>query len=212
MYGYLWRELELGKIDTLTKTKRAGQIDVFLEQRHREARSSGEKFSVLLVDIDGFKAVNDTYTHEIGNHTLSELADVIRPRSKGEEIFRYGGDEFLIITKLGVNERKCYGYADRIVREVTDYPFLGEVNSEDRIYLTVSCGCAVSKGQEEDVSVLRRKVVYALKKAKEIKAEKTRGKPPDEEKQAYRGIAYLYSKAVDGPMGQTSENQQTDIP
>lgn len=182
-YALLKGSLETGKQDLMTKSMRADQINPFLERRVSEAQSRDSSFAVLLVDIDNFKRINDEYNHEIGNYTLAELVQVIRPRSKGEEIFRYGGDEFLIVTNLGIDERDCWGYANRIVREVSEYNFLGEVNSPNRVKLTVSCGCLVARGDQE-VNHIREHLVAALKKAKKPNGYSPHGK----------NSAYLYNE------------------
>lgn len=163
---FLRKKLQSGREDAMTGTLRAGEIDTFIDRRLREVRAAHSHFAVLLVDIDEFKRVNDDYNHEIGNHTLGELVEVIRPRSKGEEIFRYGGDEFLIVTNPGVDDRGCWGYANRIVREVSEYPFLGRVNSPDRVKLTVSVGAFVSNGSDS-TKAIRNSIVTALKNAKD---------------------------------------------
>ena len=163
---FLRKTLQSGREDSMTGTLRAGEIDPFVERRLREVRAANSHFAVLLVDIDEFKRVNDQYNHEIGNHTIRELVEVIRPRSKGEEIFRYGGDEFLIVTNVGVDVRGCWGYANRIVREVAEYSFLGQVNSPERVKLTVSVGAFVSDGSE-GVKEIRNNIVMALKRAKD---------------------------------------------
>ncbi|MCB0713370.1 MAG: GGDEF domain-containing protein [Ignavibacteriae bacterium] len=186
MYSLLKQKIEAGKIDVMTESLRAEQINPFLEKRLKDAKAKGTSFAVLLVDIDSFKTINDDYDHEIGNHTLSELVQVIHPRSKGEEIFRYGGDEFLIITGLGVAKRECWGYAKRIVREVAEYDFPGKINSNKHVKLTVSCGCVVSRG-EETVDLIREYVVNALKNAKK----------PNEESPNGKNSAYLYEQSTE---------------
>jgi diguanylate cyclase (GGDEF)-like protein len=161
----LRKALKHGRLDAMTNTLRADQIDGFLTKRLAEATSKKLKFAVLLVDIDNFKSINDEYNHEIGNHTLAEIAGIIRPRSPGEEIFRYGGDEFLIVAKLSMDNRSCWGYAKRIVSDVSQWNFLGEVNNSRSIKLTVSCGCVLA-GPGDTVDGIRKQVVDALKLAK----------------------------------------------
>lgn len=168
-------ELHSGKHDSMTGALRADQINHFLEKRLKEARNSNSTFGVLLVDIDNFKEVNDNYNHEIGNATLQEVAEVIQPRSKGEQMFRYGGDEFFIITNLGTDDRACWGYANRLIRDVSKYPFLGDARSDQRITLTVSCGCAIITG-EQTVASARQGAVTALKEAKQPSAGGCGGK------------------------------------
>nr|VFK25553.1 MAG: diguanylate cyclase (GGDEF) domain-containing protein [Candidatus Kentron sp. LPFa]VFK35967.1 MAG: diguanylate cyclase (GGDEF) domain-containing protein [Candidatus Kentron sp. LPFa] len=154
-YFVLRIKLNLGKMDMMTNTLREAQINPFLEKRIEVARNANTLFGVLLVDIDNFKKINSDYNHEVGNNILCELAEIIRPRSKGEEIFRYGGDEFLIVINIdqdevnitNQNERNCWGYAGRILREVRSHSFPGDINSSD-ISLNVSCGCLVTDGKE----------------------------------------------------------------
>ena len=174
-YLLLRRALELGRIDSMTDTLRADQIDPHLEKNLAEASTRNLAFAALLVDIDNFKAINDDHNHEIGNHTLAEVARTIRPRSPGEEIFRYGGDEFLIIAKQGMDERECWGYAKRIVRDVAEFDFLGEVNSTQPIKLTVSCGCTIV-APGDTTEKIRRRLVEALKRAKQPTGENPKGK------------------------------------
>lgn len=70
-------------------------LDNYLES---EIRNS-EKFSVMMVDVDFFKQVNDTYGHDVGDDVIKGLAVVLQNNTKGSDIaVRYGGEEFLIIT------------------------------------------------------------------------------------------------------------------
>jgi diguanylate cyclase (GGDEF)-like protein len=174
-YMLLRKTILLGRKDVMTQSLRASQIDPFIERRITEAKAKNSSFGVLLVDIDNFKQINDDFDHEIGNHTLAELVDVIRPRSPGEEIFRYGGDEFLLVTNIGVDERGCWGFSRRIVRDVAKHDFLGKVNSRKGIRMTVSCGCLIAQGNDTVVQI-RRDIVIALKRAKSPNAESPTGK------------------------------------
>ena len=153
--------------DVLTDTLHANHIDTSLEQQIAKAKLQNSYFGVLLVDIDNFRSVNNSYHHEIGNNVLTQMVGVIRPRSHDEKIFRYGGDEFLIIAKLGMSKEDCWGFGNRIVNEISKYPFVGKVNSNP-IKLTISCGCILAGGNDA-VDEIRHRLARALKEAKKQK-------------------------------------------
>jgi len=176
-YLLLLKTIRLGRIDKMTRVPVSGEIDPFLDRRLKEARQKSKSFCCILVDVDDFKHVNDQYNHEIGNHTLLEVAETITPRSAGEKIFRYGGDEFLIVSKLDMNETDSWRFASRLVDEVAKKEFAGEINAPSRIHLTISCGAVLCDGSES-VKLTRERLVTALK------AAKARGK----------NCAYLYNK------------------
>ncbi len=77
----------------------------FLEQYIDDGIKSGENFSVMMVDIDFFKQVNDTYGHDVGDEVIRTLSDVLRNNIKGSDLaIRYGGEEFLLIVFDTSNE------------------------------------------------------------------------------------------------------------
>lgn len=84
--------------DGLTQAANKRAMDEFLEREMSRARRYNRNLAVLMMDIDHFKAVNDTHGHLIGDQVLRELVAVIRPRIRREELFaRYGGEEFVVI-------------------------------------------------------------------------------------------------------------------
>ena len=63
-----------------------------------ERRRYGEDLAVLMLDLDGFKAVNDTFGHEAGDAILVEVAKIIKESIRGYDMaVRFGGDEFLVV-------------------------------------------------------------------------------------------------------------------
>jgi diguanylate cyclase len=82
--------------DTLTRTYNYK----YLEQVLHDKVKAKELFSLIFIDIDEFKKINDTYGHTAGNYLLQKFVDMIKPKMERESILcRYGGDEFCIITK-----------------------------------------------------------------------------------------------------------------
>jgi diguanylate cyclase (GGDEF)-like protein len=128
--------------DGLTQTANKRALDDFLDKEVSRARRYGRNLSVLMMDIDHFKAVNDTFGHLTGDLVLRELAAVIRARVRREEMFaRYGGEEFVVAlpeTDLG-GAREI---AETLRKMVADHPVLFEGRT---IRITVSIGVAEFK-------------------------------------------------------------------
>jgi diguanylate cyclase (GGDEF)-like protein len=92
------RVLELSQIDTLTGLFNRGQLFPTLEQEVQRTRRSGRGFCVLMVDLDGLKAINDSMGHLRGDDVLRSVGRVITGSIRGvDSAYRYGGDEFLIL-------------------------------------------------------------------------------------------------------------------
>ncbi|HEY8584211.1 MAG TPA: diguanylate cyclase [Capillimicrobium sp.] len=121
--------------------------------RERTARRS---VAVLMADVDGFKAINDTRGHQAGDRVLREVAaELSGALRRGDELFRIGGDEFAAIVAVGDEEEALD--AGRRLREAA--AATGSV--------TVSVGIALPRAGESDASVLARadRALYAVKQA-----------------------------------------------
>jgi len=92
------RELErLATEDQLTGLFNRRYADDYLEQRIEEFERYGRGFSIALVDLDHFKSVNDTFSHEAGDRVLKEVATILTRRCRETDmVARYGGEEFLL--------------------------------------------------------------------------------------------------------------------
>ena len=91
---------DLSRIDPLTGLFNRGQLYPTLDQEVRRTRRSERGFSVLMVDVDGLKAVNDSLGHQRGDEVLRALGRTIRGSIRTvDSAYRYGGDEFLVITR-----------------------------------------------------------------------------------------------------------------
>ena len=90
--------LELSRTDTLTGIFNRAQLYPTLEQEVRRTRRSERGFCLLMIDLDGLKAVNDSFGHHRGDEVLRSLAGVIRRSIRlVDTAYRYGGDEFLVL-------------------------------------------------------------------------------------------------------------------
>ena len=92
----------ISKTDALTHTKNRYSL------RHDFPNYLGKDIQVLIFDVDNFKSINDTYGHHAGDIVLSEVSKITKEIFEEEGIYRYGGDEFVIVkTTLPLSEFKA---------------------------------------------------------------------------------------------------------
>ncbi len=131
---------ELVSTDALTGLFNFRHFKTVLQAEMDRSKRSGIPTSLVMVDADHFKSVNDTYGHEIGNQALKHLADILRAEVRTTDIVcRFGGEEFAMIfpeTHLNLAVK----VADRIRQEVASTPLNTE---QGEINLTVSMGASV---------------------------------------------------------------------
>jgi diguanylate cyclase (GGDEF)-like protein/PAS domain S-box-containing protein len=124
----------------------------FHEQVKREIsrlkRNPGRKLTLVMLDIDYFKQLNDTEGHQMGDHTLKSLANVIKVciRKDIDTAYRYGGDEFIIILP-DTDRHQARAVTDRIHKQYGAFRF-GPTS--------LSMGIAEAQATEDEQSLLRR--------------------------------------------------------
>jgi diguanylate cyclase (GGDEF)-like protein/PAS domain S-box-containing protein len=113
--------LDLVMNDQLTGLKNRRSFDQTIRREWRRSHAGGQPLAVLMIDIDDFKQVNDTFGHQVGDRYLTSVARALtavatRP---GDVVARYGGEEFIaLVTQCGPDEARAV--ADRFVTAVRD--------------------------------------------------------------------------------------------
>ncbi|WP_318374779.1 bifunctional diguanylate cyclase/phosphodiesterase [Enterobacter sp.] len=117
------RELaQLALHDTLTRLPNRVLLEDRLDQAIRKARREGSFFALMFMDLDGFKAVNDAYGHDVGDRLLIAVTERLKHPLKGQyTLARIGGDEFVLLAEVSAPDEAA-SLASELVRAV-DRPF-----------------------------------------------------------------------------------------
>ena len=139
--------------DPLTDTGNRIAMDQTLQREIELSRRHLHPLSVLMLDIDHFKQINDTYGHSAGDQVLKAVAASIKSQLRNVDmVFRYGGEEFLILLSNTSREAAAMvGERLRFATQTADYSVDGH-----SIELTVSLGCSTLLPGESADSLLRR--------------------------------------------------------
>lgn len=157
--------LELVEIDDLTGLFNMRSIFQKLEFEMERGKRFNRPVTVVMIDMDRFKSVNDGHDHLFGSYVLSEVGKIIKASTRNVDIpARYGGDEFLIIlseTPLSGVEQFC----ERLRKRVEQMIF---AQGKDSIQMTLSIGHASTMGLEASLTPkeLVRRADQALYQAK----------------------------------------------
>ncbi len=156
---------ELGaRIDALTGLPNRGHFDELAELLSR-GRRAGDALGVLMIDIDHFKGLNDTFGHAVGDVVLRAVAQSIASGVRAADTpARYGGEEFAVLLRRATTEQACdVALRVRAAVAALDTLALGVVDGRP---VSVSVGVAVSEASGETVAELVRRADDALYTAK----------------------------------------------
>jgi two-component system cell cycle response regulator len=136
----LKRAEALSVTDDLTRLYNSRYLDLVLRRETKRAKRSGRPLSLLFLDLDDFKSVNDAHGHLCGSRALVEAAAVIRGSARETDVVaRFGGDEFaLVLPDTGTAGAVAVG--ERVRQRIANHRFLAAEGLE--IHLTVSVGVA----------------------------------------------------------------------
>ncbi len=144
---------EMAYRDELTGLSNRRHIELKLRQAMEEVQQFGKRAGVLLLDIDGFKRVNDTYGHPAGDVTLKtvgkRLMEMLRPLDAAG---RWGGEEFLFLAQ-DVNMEELQAIAERCRETIALSPIAVE---GEMVKVTMSVGAALLKEGESAEMALKR--------------------------------------------------------
>lgn len=151
--------------DSLTGLYNRRAILKFAEIEMNKFLRYNRTFSVIILDIDFFKDINDQYGHDAGDFALKEITKEILELSRDMDfVGRYGGEEFLIILPE-TNLHGAFSFAERMRKSISDRVF--EFDRYQNKIITISCGVADSKSSDKIIDEIIKRADIALYRAKE---------------------------------------------
>jgi len=155
--------LEMAITDQLTSLYNRRYMENHLGSLVRRAKSQEKPLSILMMDIDHFKAVNDTYGHAVGDEVLIEFSSRLQRNVRGLDLAcRYGGEEFVVVMPE-TDGAFAYMVAERLRQDVSEVTFETESGPLD---ITLSIGIASLESSEESGEDILKRADVALYKAK----------------------------------------------
>jgi len=155
----------MARRDPLTGLLNRRAMHAALDQHARQHRRAGDTFSVLMIDVDHFKSVNDGHGHEVGDRALKHISRLMAQTLRAQDrLARFGGEEFLVLLPASALAR-ARAEAEALRLQVRSQPLqLGEL----AVPLSVSIGVAEWAGSREDLSRLLARADDALYRAKRL--------------------------------------------
>ncbi|QDY69491.1 diguanylate cyclase [Qingshengfaniella alkalisoli] len=157
--------LQMATRDPLTGLFNRRFAERHLQSIAAQAQSAGQPFALMVLDLDRFKAVNDTYGHAIGDIVLREVSSRLRSNLRAQDLVaRMGGEEFLVVMP-NTNHDEALTAGERLRQLVRGTPIRlqGDVSA---LTVTVSIGVAVGTGKVKDTTELFDRADKALYVAK----------------------------------------------
>ncbi len=152
--------IKQASIDILTGAYNRMQFNYFLDAEIDKVNRYGGTFSIIYIDIDHFKEVNDQHGHPVGDAILQAFTDIVIKHNRISDIFsRYGGEEFIILAhETDINN--ATKHAERLRHKIEKYPF------EKITQLTCSFGVTEFRKDADTIDTLIKRADDALYKAK----------------------------------------------
>jgi two-component system cell cycle response regulator len=157
--------IEMAITDALTGLHNRRYMESHLSTLAEQASSRGKPLALMILDIDFFKSINDTYGHDAGDDVLREFAVRIRKSIRGIDLAcRYGGEEFVIV--MPETDLTVAGMvAERLRRSIAGETFAVNKGTK-RIDVTISIGLATLDHKGEPVADVLKRADTALYRAK----------------------------------------------
>ncbi|MGA1940797.1 GGDEF domain-containing protein [Arcobacter sp. YIC-310] len=152
---------KIATIDELTGLYKRDVLNVFIKKIFEKAKRKKSIFSFIMIDIDDFKNINDTYGHQKGDEVLSKISSLIKKNIRKMDIaFRYGGEELCVIFP-DTNKDDTFQIAEKIRLAIFE-------EYKDEMKITISIGISSNenihdKQNEEDIIKKADELLYKAK-------------------------------------------------
>jgi len=155
----------LASIDPMTKLYNRRHFSEVSENIFRHNKKERKSLSLIMLDIDNFKNVNDTYGHAVGDKVIIAIADILREHTRGTDtVCRYGGEEYIILVP-DIDMDRCMEIAEAI--RVSIENLVIKLEKDKELQVTISIGIAMSDMLvDNNVEIAINKADNALYEAK----------------------------------------------
>ena len=153
--------------DTLTQAYTRSHFDAEAENCLHEVRAAQRRGTLLVLDLDRFKQINDRWGHQVGDQALMLIAQTLRTRIRVfDSIARYGGEEFVVVMP-GTNELDALSAAERLRGAVEELRFVPEPGLAHPLTVSVGIACLQpgSRSTPERLIQAADQALYAAKRA-----------------------------------------------
>ncbi|TQF67842.1 sensor domain-containing diguanylate cyclase [Pseudoalteromonas luteoviolacea] len=167
--NYLHSQMEISvqkkraETDPLTETSNRRCLTTVGNEMFSRWKIKHQPFSMIMIDIDNFKRINDCYGHNAGDQVLINFSSVVRQViRKSDHFFRMGGEEFVILVEG--NDKSISKYAERIRQAVEDMSVQYE---QSNIKITISCGVTSVHREDDKLECVYCRADQALYQSKQ---------------------------------------------
>ena len=161
----------LASTDPLTGIPNRRMLEIDMRNFGRLAKRYNKLLSLVMLDIDNFKSVNDTYGHAVGDEVLKRIAGLIKESVRDtDRVYRYGGEEFAILCPE-TDKRGAYELSERIRERIKGTGI--DIGEGRQVFITVSLGVASFPEDAEDPEDLLTVADLSLYRAKSEGKDKT---------------------------------------
>jgi len=154
----------LADTDPLTRLLNRRAFQVYAADAMNYFRRYNRDLAILMVDIDFFKRVNDTYGHSVGDDVIQAVGDIVSSSVRTtDKVARFGGEEFVVLLRE-IDATAARTLADRIRQTIADR--LIATRSHETINVTASIGLAIASRDDRDITDVMERADRALYRAK----------------------------------------------
>lgn len=150
--------------DSLTQIYNRRAAENYLKLAFKEFKSKRTNWAIIMIDIDDFKKINDTYGHDVGDQVLINIVETLTRHTRGnDKLCRWGGEEFLLIGN-GIRRDGALSFANKLIDQVSK---IGYKDGEKEYYATISMGVSFFEVYDTDYKSAVKRADIGLYKAKD---------------------------------------------
>jgi len=136
--------------DALTSLPNFRFLQLYLDQELNKMRRYGTPFCLLVMDLDGFKSINDTYGHQTGDRVLVEVSGVLKSEMRESDVIaRYGGDEFVAVLP-GATQKDAAALTERVLSAMQDFRFVVGPGEVLPVGISLGWACCPEDGDDSE--------------------------------------------------------------